>query len=283
MPHPSEPQTDSAKSSTPPALEPAAFDELDTILDDLRTRYDETPQWEFCEGFMAALICSRRPIAEPEYLAVLLDTLDENAPDAEPTADAAPFASTNQRARFMRLWRRRWDEVVTALDTEVEELWDERAYGPEVIDVRAAVAEMPDDERADFERDLGSETLPAFAQVWALGFMYAVESWPEDWVPPRDKEHAKGLNDSLNAIVALTDDDSGKPEASPLSKDGPPSVSHARLMAFGDAIWAVYAMRALWQTLGPRVETVRRDKAPGRNDACPCGSGKKYKKCCGAA
>ena len=24
-----------------------AFDELDAILDDLRLRYDETPQWEF--------------------------------------------------------------------------------------------------------------------------------------------------------------------------------------------------------------------------------------------
>ena len=32
-----------------------------------------------------------------------------------------------------------------------------------------------------------------------------------------------------------------------------------------------------------KPETVRRD-APkvGRNDPCPCGSGKKYKKCCGA-
>ncbi len=27
---------------------------------------------------------------------------------------------------------------------------------------------------------------------------------------------------------------------------------------------------------------IRRDKTPGRNDPCPCGSGKKYKKCCGA-
>ena len=27
--------------------------------------------------------------------------------------------------------------------------------------------------------------------------------------------------------------------------------------------------------------TVRKDKKVGRNDACPCGSGKKYKKCCG--
>lgn len=27
--------------------------------------------------------------------------------------------------------------------------------------------------------------------------------------------------------------------------------------------------------------TVKKDKEPGRNDPCPCGSGKKYKKCCG--
>lgn len=28
--------------------------------------------------------------------------------------------------------------------------------------------------------------------------------------------------------------------------------------------------------------TIIKEKTPGRNDACPCGSGKKYKKCCGA-
>ena len=28
---------------------------------------------------------------------------------------------------------------------------------------------------------------------------------------------------------------------------------------------------------------VRKDKKVGRNEACPCGSGKKYKKCCGKA
>jgi SEC-C motif domain protein len=30
-------------------------------------------------------------------------------------------------------------------------------------------------------------------------------------------------------------------------------------------------------------ETIVRGPQPGRNDPCPCGSGKKYKKCCGAA
>jgi uncharacterized protein YecA (UPF0149 family) len=31
------------------------------------------------------------------------------------------------------------------------------------------------------------------------------------------------------------------------------------------------------------VQTVKRDgRKVGRNEPCPCGSGKKYKKCCGA-
>ena len=35
------------------------------------------------------------------------------------------------------------------------------------------------------------------------------------------------------------------------------------------------------QEFGP-VKQVVKEKEPGRNDPCPCGSGKKYKKCCGA-
>ena len=33
--------------------------------------------------------------------------------------------------------------------------------------------------------------------------------------------------------------------------------------------------------LPPAVEPIQADKTVGRNDPCPCGSGKKYKKCCG--
>lgn len=31
-----------------------------------------------------------------------------------------------------------------------------------------------------------------------------------------------------------------------------------------------------------KSRTIVKDKKIGRNDPCPCGSGKKYKKCCGA-
>ncbi len=263
--------------STP--LEIESFDELDAILDEMRTRYDETPQWEFCEGFMAAVICMRRPVAVEEYLAALLGTpMAGDAPDDDDD-NSGSFADDAQRERFLNLWQQRWQEVGAALDSEVNSLEDDRCYHPEVMDIRGAVFEMPPEEQATFK----GEELPAFAQVWALGFMFAVEYWPEEWAAPRDKDAAKWLNGALEAIVAMTEDDTAAPEISPLSEDGKPSTSIARLNAFGEAIWAVYDLRELWKTMGPRVETVRAVATPGRNDLCHCGSGKKYKKCHGAA
>ena len=259
-------------------METEAFDELDAILDDLRSRYDETPQWEFCEGFMAAVICSRRLISADEYLAVLLGLPAEAQAGEAPDEDSGSFASDEQRERFLGLWNQRWNEVATALEAEVDSLEDDACYHPEVMDIRGVVADMPPDEQAAFAK----EDLPAFAQVWALGFMFAVESWPDEWTAPRDKDAAKWLDGALQAIVAMTEDDTGTPEVSPLSEEGTPSTSIARLNAFGEAIWAVYDLRELWKTLGPKVETLRKEATPGRNDPCSCGSGKKYKKCCGA-
>ena len=206
------------------------FDEMDAILDELRSRYDETPQWEFCEGFMAALICCRRPIAPSEYLPVLL------AINIEGDADDGSFASAVQQQRFIELWSRRWSEVARALDAKVESLDDEAAYQPEVMDVRGAVAALPEAERPAMEVD----ALPAFGQIWALGFMYVVEAWPEEWAAPRDKEAVKWLNGALDAIVALTEDDTVAPTLSFFDENGPPSISVKRLNAFADAVWAVY-------------------------------------------
>ena len=50
-----------------------------------------------------------------------------------------------------------------------------------------------------------------------------------------------------------------------------------------EACYAVQDLRLWAVDNAPRPETRRVDKAPGRNDPCPCGSGKKYKKCHGAA
>lgn len=265
-----------AQSPAVEAMTDDDFEALDTILDDLRNRMDEVPQWEFCEGFMAALICCRRSIEASEYFGALMGSDDSGR------FGPSLFASPAQYEQFLTLWTRRWNEVAAALDAPVESLDDERAYAPEVVDVRGAVAAMTEEERAAMAEELANEELPSFAQVWALGFMYVVETWPEEWAPPRDKEAAGWLEDALERMVVMTEDDAGEPSISMFGEDSPPSVSQERLNAYGEAIWAVYDLRDLWKSIGPRVEQVVKGEQPGRNDPCPCGSGKKYKKCCGA-
>lgn len=254
----------STSSDTPPPapLGPDDFDLQDAELDALREHDDEVPQWEFCEGFLAALVCTRRPIPPEDYWPVLLG--DSFKPMAH--------------MEFVWRWQRRWAEVAAALDAPVETLDDERTYQPEVMDMRGAVLAMPEEERGD--TDLAA--LPGYGQVWALGFMYAVETWPYDWEAPRDPDAAQMLDHALQLIVALTEPDTGKPTTSMLAEDGPPSVSDARLDDFASAIWAVYDLRQLWRSLGPKAATLRKPAGPGRNDPCPCGSGKKFKRCHGA-
>ena len=252
--------------------EPSPFDLLDDILDDIRNRKEETPQWEFCDGFMTALICCRRVIHASEYLPVLLDTEELN------DQGEGTFADDEQFGRFMALWVSRWNQIAQALNTQVESLSDERAFQPEVMDIRGALAALPDDQKLD----RSGEIIPALGQVWALGFMFMVETWPDEWQPPRDKKTAKWIDESLEAIIALTEDDTDPPTVACFDENGPPSVSERRLGEFTDAVWATYDLRAVMADLGPRVETVHNPSKIGRNDPCHCGSGKKFKKCHGA-
>ena len=250
------------------------FDALDQLLDDLRQRDDEVPQWEFCEGFLAAVICCREPINDREALDALFPEVD---------GEASVFANAEQRERLTALWARRRSELAAALAADVESLADEQAFSPEVMDLRGAVACLPPEDRAAWDAEHpDASALPSFAQVWAIGFMAAVEHWPDAWAMPRDRETAQWLDEALQKVVALTEDDTAPPAENMHDEDGPPSVSTERLEAFGEALWAVYDLHRIWRSLGPRVAPRTAPPAPGRNDPCWCGSGKKYKHCHGA-
>lgn len=67
----------------------------------------------------------------------------------------------------------------------------------------------------------------------------------------------------------LTDLEGLKEEAARLAPRRPPSSLPARVQGFPKKL------------MGTRVIS-RRPKAPPRNKPCSCGSGRKYKKCCGA-
>ena len=234
---------------------------------------------------MAGLLCCRRAIEADEYFAAVL--ADPNSGRFGPHL----FPNPEQHQRFMQLWQRRWQQVQAALDAPVEALDDERAYAPELFDLRALLWSLSEADRAKMQAEMaaeeggdadGMQDVPAFAQLWAIGFMAVVQTWPEEWQPPRDRELAQWMDEALEGIEALTDDDLDPPSLSTQADDDAPSVSQQRLDTYGTALWAAYDLREIARTLGPRVTPQRKTEQPGRNDPCHCGSGKKFKKCHGA-
>ncbi len=261
--HPEPPRDDELDDATS-----ATLDALEDVLDAVRERYPDTPQWEFCEGVLTALLCTRRAIGEDEWLPLIFGR-----------EAAEVFATPAERTRFSMGWLERESQLRAALNADVESLEDERALSPAVMDWRGLLATLTEADRA--EATQGQSGLPpALAQVWASGFLTVVDHFADDWAPPRDKEIAEMLADALACIDDLTADDTGAPALNLYDDNGPPSVSQARFDAFGEALWAVYDLHDICRTLGPRIAPAQSDKV-GRNDPCPCGSGKKYKKCCG--
>jgi uncharacterized protein len=115
--------------------------------------------------------------------------------------------------------------------------------------------------------------------LWAEGFRAATEAFAADWPEPDDSEEGRWYDDCLMRVFALM-----LPPADLAGYtleaygDKPPT----RDELIDDACFGVQDLRVYWLDHGPKPETRRVPPAPGRNDPCPCGSGKKFKKCHGA-
>ena len=113
----------------------------------------------------------------------------------------------------------------------------------------------------------------ALGADWAAGFLHVVEEpawgWPD---AATDEDHERALAD-LRALRdaggAAGDTDAAREEASEALVD--------------TAAFAAQDLRLWWIDHMPRTAPRRAEATPGRNDPCPCGSGKKFKKCHGLA
>jgi uncharacterized protein len=112
---------------------------------------------------------------------------------------------------------------------------------------------------------------------WAAGFQHACQSFP-DLNEMDDDTVAAALARIYRHLPAETDEE--REVVALLDREHPLATLDD---AMGDLVAAVADLHDLTAEQRYKVETVRRD-APkvGRNDPCPCGSGKKYKQCHGA-
>jgi uncharacterized protein len=196
---------------------------------------------------MQAVFCAVAAAPEPVPLDVWLPVVLGAAPNWESPA---------QEAEVLDLVTRLHDEIAATL-----------AAGQDVAPLLYPLDE--DSEDLDFA-------------AWADAYLMGTELGEADWFDVAD-EHEEDLYDLLQPVFLL----SGTLEMQTREMGGTwlsPS-EEARAMAqarekLPDMPQRVYAF---WRIKGQPVQTQRRDVPKvGRNDPCPCGSGKKYKHCCGA-
>jgi uncharacterized protein len=131
----------------------------------------------------------------------------------------------------------------------------------------------------DFEPLFGEVTIGAKTLLdpvaWCWGFWEGVKLRADAWEAIWDEE----VGDLFMPFFFLTTDENGDPTQ--LDAENDPELAHEFAL---DIEANLPAIHKFWlPRRKPAVETVKREEPKvGRNDECPCGSGKKFKKCCGA-
>ncbi|NBQ68688.1 MAG: YecA family protein [Nitrosomonadaceae bacterium] len=118
-------------------------------------------------------------------------------------------------------------------------------------------------------------------EMWAYGYMQGIELCRQQWQSFFDDPngvaalrpiHLLGSDDVTPEEESLTDTPKQREE---LSKQIPASV------AWIYRYWLPYRQAVYEQKVASTIQ--RSHPKIGRNDPCPCGSGLKFKKCCGVA
>ncbi len=119
--------------------------------------------------------------------------------------------------------------------------------------------------------------------AWADAYMLGTEIREDDWFTLAG-DHQEGLFELLHPALLLS---GSLTEESPDSNNGqwltPAEVEQARPQAEDDITTLPLRLYNFWRIKREAVVPRRTGPKVGRNDPCPCGSGKKYKQCCGAA
>ena len=146
--------------------------------------------------------------------------------------------------------------------------------------------EAGDDEAPDLEDDDepddDDEGGLRHGEDWARGVLAVVESPDLGWDGAPVDDHAD-LARLLQPVHALTLPTPLLPAWVAMRYPGEDPATLTREDLEADACYALQALRLWWMDHAPRTAPRRAAPTPGRNDPCPCGSGRKYKKCHGAA
>ncbi|MFA7504888.1 MAG: UPF0149 family protein [Burkholderiaceae bacterium] len=238
----------------PNPARPLADDELariDALLEAIDP--DAAMVLEELDGFLTALACSPRPLPDEIAIAIACgadDGDDDTVPGLDWATAWAAASASPELGELAGLLRRHRLSITAALHA---------GEGLEPV----------------MERDEAGESA---GNLWAIGFLRGIDAQAEEWA---GLDEDADLADWLEPfeLLAVERDLVSDEIVAPIDGD-----RQAVVEDMIDSAFAFYHHHEPARSRASAPATVRRaHPAPGRNDPCPCGSGRKYKRCCGAA
>jgi uncharacterized protein len=228
----------------PQPLTDAEFERLTAIL----TRFGDkrAMNLEQLDGFLAALICSPELVPPSEYLPVIWggDIVLEDQFSAQPILND-----------FLSLIMRHWNSIIDTLQSGEIHL-------PLLLEDENGITHGND---------------------WANGFLRGMELRKANWADLIDDEENGG---SLIPIFTLAHEHDPDPAMRPYKEPVSAELRETLIVGAAAGMNKIYHYFEAQRLLGTEplrdMSTFRRTTPKiGRNDPCPCGSGKKFKHCCG--
>jgi uncharacterized protein len=201
---------------------------------------------EELDGFLASLVCGPEEVSQTEWLREVLgfDVMNHAEAASEPTT-----------RKLLALLSRHRDGIAHTLRSG-------DVFTPLLLA----------DERGEYP-----------ANDWAKGFLRGMERRRGAWASlVNDEEHGG----SLVPIFVLAHEHDPDPEMRPYEEPIPAELRERLIVDAAAAVMNIYRYFKARST-APELSifdslTYRRSEPRvGRNEPCPCGSGKKYKLCCG--
>jgi uncharacterized protein len=230
------------------SVEPLTDAEFDRLAEALgRYSGKQGMNIEMLDGFLVALICGPETVRPIEYLPEIWggDETDE------PTFDSQPAFE-----EFLSLIMRHWNAICHTLQSG-------EVFLPVLLNDENGITPAND---------------------WANGFMCGMNMRRDSWLGLMDDDDHAGV---LIPIMALAYEHASDPEMRPFKEPVSTEMREKLIAGAAASVAAIYRYFAAERLSAAQrlssVGTFRRD-APkvGRNERCPCGSGKKFKRCHGA-
>ena len=201
---------------------------------------------EALDGFLTALAVCPEPVPPSEFLGVIQSGADEDGD--------LVFEDMNEAQIFIGLVMRHWNTINRTLAKD-------EPHMPVLLEDADGVVH---------------------GNTWANGFLRGMQLREHAWKAMVNDEERGG---PFIPIFALACEHHPDPEMRPYSEPMTAERRDSLQVSMIAGVLQLYRSfaddRRRIAASGPGTLPLR--SKVGRNDPCPCGSGKKYKKCCGAA